>query len=61
MSLKVKYLYNNHGVIKENTISLNDDVSSLSPYDEVDNILIPLIKKETGHRDIKIVNYGVII
>ncbi|MFJ8064924.1 hypothetical protein ACIQYS_09845 [Psychrobacillus sp. NPDC096426] len=58
MYLKVEYIYGPINDIKENIVMVNADIDEDTSYEEVNRILKPLIGKQTGHYEIKIMSYG---
>lgn len=58
MLLKVDYVYGDNGVIENGLVIVNAEITESMSHSEVNNILKPLIRKESGHTDIKIISYG---
>lgn len=56
MRLKVKYIYSDTKNLKENIVFVDADIDENTPNNEIDNTLKPLIAKQTGHFNIKIIN-----
>ncbi|MCM3316707.1 hypothetical protein M3603_08450 [Rummeliibacillus stabekisii] len=56
MLVRVKYTYSDNGALENDWVVVDAEIDRSTPDSEIDKVLKPLIKAETGHQDIKILN-----